>query len=363
MAKEKKINKAEWTALYQLTDQAYELAAWEWLYEDQMFGIRLPDDPTTWYVSIMGNLGEHLCYCYYKGEQGLAGYIASKNMGDISEDTHEMEEIMYAHIAFMRSQNCIQVSYEDEEYADEDQMAHYEAVGLKMDTYLPTLTDWTPGFEPDLISPEQIPTVTMLLQKTIELLSDDDTKGDDFPEWEDFGSSMTIHTATRAADGTLRWSTSEEVIKRPVDPLEQRTVAAPKGWQQFGGMKKTKSPLVIGRLLVMGSIMSEDDTRGYFRDPIVVVDPTDGAVIGMAMGADWDELEQQLLQTLLEYGNAPTEIFASDEWMLTFLQPCLQLAGLKGSVNDGARKGLAMMGAQFGSMMEQMDDMDTPSMN
>ena len=59
------------TALYDLADQLYDLAPWEWMSEVQVIELRHPETGESGYISIIGGNGEHLCLALYLGEEAL----------------------------------------------------------------------------------------------------------------------------------------------------------------------------------------------------------------------------------------------------------------------------------------------------
>ena len=71
----------QWKRLYELMAEIKELAPWEYLHEDDLFGIRLPQTNQLVFVSIMGNLGEHLSIAIYLGKRGFEGFWNMQDAG------------------------------------------------------------------------------------------------------------------------------------------------------------------------------------------------------------------------------------------------------------------------------------------
>ena len=55
----------EWKRLYEFAVKVKELAPWEWMYEDQIFGVQNPEAEEIGFVSIMGIAGEHFGISFY----------------------------------------------------------------------------------------------------------------------------------------------------------------------------------------------------------------------------------------------------------------------------------------------------------
>lgn len=61
----------QWKRLYELMDKIRELAPWEYMYEQDIFGIQFPETGKLGFVSVMGNLGEHYAVAIYPGKKAL----------------------------------------------------------------------------------------------------------------------------------------------------------------------------------------------------------------------------------------------------------------------------------------------------
>ena len=71
----------DWKKLYDLMAQLKDLAPWDWMEEDDIFGIQIPETGELGFVSVMGTLGEHLAIAVYQGVKGLGGFWQMHSMG------------------------------------------------------------------------------------------------------------------------------------------------------------------------------------------------------------------------------------------------------------------------------------------
>jgi hypothetical protein len=53
--------------LYDLADELYRLAPWQWMFEDELIGLRHPRTKELAQISIMGANGEHISLALYLG--------------------------------------------------------------------------------------------------------------------------------------------------------------------------------------------------------------------------------------------------------------------------------------------------------
>ncbi|MDW7730417.1 MAG: hypothetical protein SCJ94_10515 [Bacillota bacterium] len=61
----------EWSALYDAAIRFKAMQCWEWMFEDEIFGVRNPETGEIAYVSIMGTLGQVYALYAYRGAEGL----------------------------------------------------------------------------------------------------------------------------------------------------------------------------------------------------------------------------------------------------------------------------------------------------
>jgi hypothetical protein len=71
MTTRKKPTITEWQALYTAADQFKKVQCWEWMSEDDLFGVQDPEGGEIAFCCIMGAGGEHLALAAYLGTFGL----------------------------------------------------------------------------------------------------------------------------------------------------------------------------------------------------------------------------------------------------------------------------------------------------
>lgn len=98
------LSQAEWRRLYAVAGQAKALAPWEWMLEDDIFGVRNPETGELGFVSIMGNLGEHLAVAVYLGAEALYRFWEIQEAGEMIAPQ------------FMFETAQLQASFEDREH-------------------------------------------------------------------------------------------------------------------------------------------------------------------------------------------------------------------------------------------------------
>lgn len=106
-----------WKRLYELAEQVKALAPWEWMSEIDFFGVRVPPSRDLVFVSVMGELGEHLA---------VAVYPDTRAPGDLLDMCRD--EFQLAHRLLEIPQ--VQLSFEDRDFLDREDRAVLEGLNL-----------------------------------------------------------------------------------------------------------------------------------------------------------------------------------------------------------------------------------------
>jgi hypothetical protein len=333
---------AAWHALYETAVQARKLAPWEWMYEDEIFGLRLPDDPQTWYCSIMGANGEHLCYCFYKGDQALSLYLELRADAENNEDFDPYSMLQY--------QNCLHVSFEDSDVLDPRQKKHLKSLGLSFRGahQWVSLTDYTPGLFPWLIEEKQVGTLEVLLKQAMAVAGAKEEDEDFFESWDD-GDEMPIYTATRNPDGSLSWTENRENIAPESPKGAVHHTAFQANWKKLGGLPQKNHSIGCGFLPYNSPVQDKPTERAYFVKIMVVVDLKTGMILGMGMG-NAAQNEEGVLKAFQGLGFRPESVLTDSDAAVNILKSGCDLAGIAIKIDPKAKKMLREVSKSFLSM-------------
>lgn len=88
----------QWRQLYAAATEIMQIAPWQWMTEGQLFGVQNPDTGEIGFVSVMGQLGEHLALAVYRGPRALYDFFAlHNNPGSVAlTSVIEMEQLQVA---------------------------------------------------------------------------------------------------------------------------------------------------------------------------------------------------------------------------------------------------------------------------
>jgi len=167
----------EWKRLYELMAQIKELAPWEFMYEDDLFGIRFPGTDQLGFVSVMGNLGEHYSIAVYLGKKGFDGFWTMQEAGDdFSPD-------------LLLDTPQIQASFEDREILTPEDRKIINQLNLKYRgrQAWPQFRSYRPGCLPWYLEKEETQVLIIALEQLLEVAPrfEDDPDLLELPEEEE----------------------------------------------------------------------------------------------------------------------------------------------------------------------------------
>jgi len=336
MAK-KQTDPALWLPLYTLATAARELASWQWMYEDEIFGLRLPGDTLTWYASIMGSGGEHFTYCFYRGDAALADFL---RLRQLSKSSHGL----LSPFSLLSMQNCLQVAFENRENVPDEQKERLKALGLRFrgaHQWI-TVTDYKAGLYPWPVDAAQALPLRQLLQQAMVVTAHKREKPRWFGSWNKAGQIMPIFQAIDKGD-TLFWEESRMAI----DPGPARHSAAsgaaatfPAEWNAVRRKPAENARLAIGELFVPNPVQEHKNQRPYFPTIFLMIDLNSGMVVGMMSqkAEDHKALELSLLKVFQTWEARPSEIQLADAALIDVFEPFFNLAGIQLRVTNEAAK-------------------------
>ncbi|MEA3223989.1 MAG: hypothetical protein U9P49_12615 [Thermodesulfobacteriota bacterium] len=150
----------EWQRLYDVAIEFKRLGCWDWMYDDDLFGVQNPVDGEIGYCCIMGNLGEMFAIAVYPGEEGLGGYLKMQS-GEVSETDPDV----------LHYQKCLMASFEDRNYLEKEDLQLIKRLGLKFRgrNEWPMFRSYRPGYVPWFLTKEEALFLTTAIEQAIDV--------------------------------------------------------------------------------------------------------------------------------------------------------------------------------------------------
>ena len=198
-----------WRRLYALMAQVKEMAPWDWMYESDVFAVQDPENQEFYFVSVMGNLGEHLSIAVYLGVRAYDRLLTFAENAE-SETGEELLEIAR-----------LQASFEDRDQLTTQDRNTIKELGLKFRGKMawPLFRSYRAGFAPWLLEAHEARILTLALEQLLDVAPRFGDEEIDFPE-----ESGVFLTRIQAADGN--WQ--ERIVSIPPAEPESVDIVIPK---------------------------------------------------------------------------------------------------------------------------------------
>lgn len=154
----------EWSSLYEAAAAFKEAGCWEWMYDDDLFGVMDPETGEIAYCCIMGNLGEHYALGAYLGAEGLNSIL------EILSSDAEDEEDAYFPDSFFK-QKCLMASFRNRDELAKEDREIIKKLGLKFrgNNNWPLFRSYEPGLFPWFLNARECRFLTVALQQSLEV--------------------------------------------------------------------------------------------------------------------------------------------------------------------------------------------------
>jgi hypothetical protein len=310
----------EWQRLYEAAMAFKQEAPWEWMYEDDVFGVRNPETGQIAYGSVMGIAGEHLALALYLGSEGLRGFWQMYHRDQYS-DPFLLLEIPE-----------LQASFEDRGELDNKDRQVIKDLGLKFRgrQAWPQFRSYVPGCAPWFLTAEEARFLALGLEQAVIVarrVRDDP----DLLEPRDEGVDEYLVRLQTAEGWTDEWLVPE--------PAEEPAIPRP-DQERLARMRKSL-PLVDAALetdlFAMPQYVKEkEDPRPYLVYNLLKVDAESGMILGTEVllakagyQAMWAEAQASLLQTMERQGGIPQLVAVRDERLAEIVAPIADSLGFE----------------------------------
>lgn len=295
-----------WARLFAAADRIKEIAPWEWMFEDDLFGVQDPVSGEISYVSVMGHLGEHYAIAVYLGDEAANDILRLMGNSQVADPERIMET------------RQLQISYEDRDYLDKADLDLIKSLGRKYrgKNAWPMFRSYRAGYIPWRLDEEEAGLMATVLEQAIQVLEryvdDDDLLFSDGEVGETDGDLYLIRVPA-TTDAGLLWRDEFKPLKPT--PAQVLNIGISKEvLRRVEKLPRKKGALEVDFFMVPTPIGTRGQ-RAQLPYMLLVVDGKSGMVFGADMveitGTVLDamvQLPEMLFKTFLHLGFVPSEI-------------------------------------------------------
>ncbi len=309
---------ADWKKLYDLMAQFEQLAPWDWMEEDDIFGFEMPGTGELGFISVMGALGEHYAMAIYQGTKGLGGFWHMQELGP--RLTPE----------FILTVPQLQASFEDREEITKEDRAVIKQLGLKFRgaKAWPQFRSFRPGCLPWYTEKAEVEMLICGLEQLLDVAPRFEDDPDLLMPTEDDNDYLV-----RVLDDGV-WKDSIRRIQSP----KETTLHFKMNMQALNALKQAmpgQHTLEVDLFMMTTPIQEKRSERPYFPYMLMICDKKSGMILGTELLQPLPDLKTMrekvpaLIVTTLAGRVAPKEFVARDGFALTAVEILAKELGCK----------------------------------
>jgi hypothetical protein len=308
----------EFRRLYDAASAFKQEAPWEWMYEDEVFGVRNPETGQIGYASIMGNRGEHLALGVYLGSEGLDGFWRMER-GEEEDNPTFLLEIPQ-----------LQTSFEDRDVLDDKDRQVIKALGLKFrgQQSWPLFRSYVPGYLPWFVTPEEARFLSVALEQALDVTR---RLKENRSLLEPLRRGRYL-VRTRTEQGWAdEWLSPPPPPVRPQPRVDEKRLATLR--KQIPMQQVTWQ---VDLFAMRATIKEKDDPRPYLPYNLMMVEARSGFILGAeilapkpSLDAVWTQAPARFLDTAVRLGSLPSQITVRSERIRDLLAPTAAGLGIQ----------------------------------
>ncbi len=308
----------QWEQLYKLMEEIKGLAPWNYMYEDNIFGIRFPETGELGFVSVMGNLGEHLAVAIYIGRKGFEGFWTMQRMG----------EGLSADIVLQIPQ--VQASLEDREMITSEDRKVIKQLNLKFrgKNAWPQFRSYRPGCIPWYLEKDEAEMLITGLEQLVDVA----------PRFQSDPSLL----GTQGSKGMFlvrvleddKWVDRHEEVKFPPDPPLQLKMDVD-ALEHLKTLTKQNSIVEIDVRMMDEAVQENKSERPYFPFMLLIAEKQSQMILGVdllsplpSLESMWEDLPAKFTEILASY-LLPKEAQTKDPLIALLLSPLEKELGIR----------------------------------
>jgi hypothetical protein len=150
-----------WKKLYNLAIEFINIQPWEWMYDNDIFGVMDPNSKEIGYCSIMGNNKEFYGMAIYPGAEGFASLNAILNQEFPDEASYGIHR-----------QKCLRMEFGKRDYVSPEEMEIIKKIGIKFENknFWPIFKDFSPGLYPWQLAEKDLPFMITAVEQALKIV-------------------------------------------------------------------------------------------------------------------------------------------------------------------------------------------------
>jgi hypothetical protein len=260
---------AEWKKLFAVAARVKEMAPWEWMMEDDVFGVQNPDDGKLGFVSVMGAAGEHFAVAVYLGERALHDFLDLEAYGRSDSPAASAERVLEI--------PQLQASFEDRSTLRKEDLDIIKKLGLKFRgaNNWPMFRSYVPGMFPWFLSSEEASILTCALEQFLEVAPRFRADNSIFLGYDD--DDFLIRNSNKE-NGKTVWGEEMKPVPRPPE-IRLSSVTLDSSLLDALKQLPTVTNIIEIEFRMMPAPIHEKKSRPYFPYILMIAESQSGMIL------------------------------------------------------------------------------------
>lgn len=312
-------DEGNWLYLFALVDQYKKLEPWEWIDDNQIISIGLPESDDVAYCSVLGGAS---------GEYGLTAYLGDDGLRvllNVLEDRGDYKDYIF-------DQRSLWLSFSDrDDLASQDlELIKNQGLSFHGRRQWPMFRSFSPGYYPWFLDQDEVSLFIILLEQVIDVAK----QAKENPEL--INASETRKWFLRSPKKNRKkglWTDGLIIptVESRVEPV-QLHVSELKIKQLKNNYRLLNTPIEFASFYGPEPVQDQKDERPYYPNFVIVVDRKKEFII-YSNTLKQEQYEKNLQGTFLEMigqlERIPREVWIESEKAAKILQPLFKLLSIK----------------------------------
>lgn len=315
----------EWKKLYQQATQFRDLASWDWMEDNHVFGVQDPETGETGYCVVMGALQETFGLVVYQGSQGLKSYYQILS-GELSPSQPNCFHQLH----------CLLASFEDRGNLQREDRELIKKLGLTFrgKKKWPIFRQYTPGYHPWFLSQKEVRFLTHALEQARDVSLKQ--KKDPHYLFQGKKGELLIKTPQKTPQG-LRWEERWNIPCQDEDGAGEPPLDEILLYRVKGKVRMSDTFWVADVFYSPSPVQDEEGERPYYPPVFLLIDGSSGMIINCQLFQPphfIGEIQASFLHTVEGTGYMPDLLLFGSEEVLRIFQPLAQKLGVTTQVEE-----------------------------
>ncbi|MCP4313178.1 MAG: hypothetical protein GY790_18110 [Bacteroidetes bacterium] len=315
--------------LYMMARDICSEAPWEYIFEDEVFGVQVPGSDLVYFVSVMGADEEFPSLAFYKGYEGLMGFLEFRE--EVERLTHQgyTSESMMRISTMPGGMLCIpqmMLSFTDREEVGKEDLAAIKKSGVRFrgKGNWPQIEEIVPGYMPVYPGRESLVELFLVMQQVLVVLNGD---------LEDPPEECYPVRVPSGKGPKFRWKEQYLLLDPDWGTSSYSVIISDDDRAALSSLPEASQELQID-LILLPAPVREKGSKAYFPFVLLLMDKYNGMILSSSilspvpdLKSMYESVPQKVVEEILKLGHRPALIEIRSDLLLILLDTVMESAG------------------------------------